>query len=79
MHYRRSTEMNSRYYGFSLMRTLTRGPYSVRYEGSLLYYAIAFRFNRKTFWHGEHSIKYNIYSCEKSYAKKLDSKAREII
>ena len=31
------------------MRTLTRGPYSVRYEGSLLYYGIAFRFNTKAF------------------------------
>ena len=31
------------------MRTLTRGTYSVRYKGSLLYYAIAFRFNTKRF------------------------------
>ena len=28
------TEINSRYYGLLLMRTLTRGPYSVRYKGS---------------------------------------------
>ena len=32
--YRRMTEINSRYYGLSLMRTLTRGPYSVRNKGS---------------------------------------------
>ena len=32
--YRRLTEINSRYYGLSLMRTLTWGPYSVRYKGS---------------------------------------------
>ena len=31
--YRRLIEINSRYYGLSLMRTLTRGPYSVRYKG----------------------------------------------
>ena len=30
--YRRLTEINSHYYGLSLMRTLTRGPYS--YKGS---------------------------------------------
>ena len=35
--YRRLTEINSRYYGLSLMRTPTRGPYSVRYKGSWLY------------------------------------------
>ena len=28
--YRRSTEIKPRYYGLSLMRTLTQGPYSVR-------------------------------------------------
>ena len=28
-YYRRLTEMNSRYYGFPLMRTLTRGTYTV--------------------------------------------------
>ena len=31
------TEINSRYYGLSLVRTLTRGPYSVRYNESWLY------------------------------------------
>ena len=31
---RRLTEINSRYYGLSLMRTPPRGPYSVRYKGS---------------------------------------------
>ena len=35
--YRRLTEIKSRYYGLSLMRTLTRGPYGVRYKGSWLY------------------------------------------
>ena len=30
INYRRLTEVNSRYYGLSVMRTLTRGPYSVR-------------------------------------------------
>ena len=35
--YRRFTEINSRYYGHSLMRTLTRGPHSVRNKGSWLY------------------------------------------
>ena len=30
---RRLTEINSRYYGLSLMRTPPRGPYSVRYKG----------------------------------------------
>ena len=34
--YRRLTEINSRYYGLSLMRTLTRGPCSVRCKGSWL-------------------------------------------
>ena len=34
---RRLTEINSRYYGLSLMRTLTRGPHSVRNKGSWLY------------------------------------------
>ena len=29
------TEINSRYYGLSLMRTLSQGPYSVRFKGSL--------------------------------------------
>ena len=70
--------MNSRYYGFSQMRTLTRGPYSIRYKGS--YYGIAFPFNAKNFVVLSVNIKYNIYSCEKSqYAQKLDSKAHEII
>ena len=32
--YRGLTEKNSRYYGHSLMRTLTRGPYSVSNIGS---------------------------------------------
>ena len=32
--YRRLTEINSRFCGLSLMRTLTRGPYNVCYEGS---------------------------------------------
>ena len=41
-YYRRLTEINSRYYGLSLMRTLPRGPYSVRYKGSLLYKAVHF-------------------------------------
>ena len=31
--YRHLAEINSRYYGLSLMRTLTQGPYSVRYKG----------------------------------------------
>ena len=43
------------------MRTLTRGPYRVRYEGSLLYYAIGFRFNRKTFWYSLYTA-FNITS-----------------
>ena len=34
--YRRLTEINSRYYGLSLMRTLTRGPNSVRNKVSWL-------------------------------------------
>ena len=32
--YKRLTEINSRYYGLSLKRTLTWGPYSVCHEGS---------------------------------------------
>ena len=32
--YRRLTEIDSRCYRLSLMRTLTRGPNSVRYKGS---------------------------------------------
>ena len=36
--YRRLTEINSRYYGLSLMRTRIRGPYSVRYKGSWMYF-----------------------------------------
>ena len=36
--YRGLTEKNSRYYGHSFMRTLTRGPYSVRNEESWLLY-----------------------------------------
>ena len=35
INYRRLTEMNSRYYGLSLMRTLTRGPNGVRNKGSI--------------------------------------------
>ena len=31
------TELNSRYYGLSPQRTLTQGPYSVRYKWSWLY------------------------------------------
>ena len=34
---RHLTELNSRYYGLSLQRTLTQGPYSVRYKWSWLY------------------------------------------
>ena len=34
--YRRLTEINSRYYGLSLIRTLTQGPYSVHNKGSWL-------------------------------------------
>ena len=34
--YRRLTEINFRYYALSLMRTLPRGPSSVRYKGSWL-------------------------------------------
>ena len=34
--YRRLSETNSRYYGLSLKKTLTRGPYSVCHEGSWL-------------------------------------------
>ena len=36
--YKRLTEKNSRCYGLSLMRTLTRGPYSVHYKGRWLYF-----------------------------------------
>jgi len=32
--YRHWTEISSRYYGPSVIRTLTRGPYSVRYNES---------------------------------------------
>ena len=35
--YRHLTEINSRYYGLSLMRTLLRRPYSVCYKRSWLY------------------------------------------
>ena len=35
--YRRLTEINSRYYGLSLIRTLIRSSYSVRNKGSWLY------------------------------------------
>ena len=35
--YRQLTEINSCYYGLSVMRTLTRGPNSVRHKGSWLY------------------------------------------
>ena len=34
IYYRYLTEINSRYYGLSLVRTLTRGPYIVRCKGS---------------------------------------------
>ena len=34
MNCRRLTDINCRYYGFLLMRTLTQGPYSVRDKGS---------------------------------------------
>ena len=34
--YRHLTDINSRYYGLSLKRTLTQGPYSVCHEGSWL-------------------------------------------
>ena len=37
INYRRLTEINSRYYGLSLQRTLTSGPHSVHYKGSWLY------------------------------------------
>ena len=46
--YRRLTEIKSRYYGLSLMRTLTRGPYGVRYKGSWLYSLSAWHL--KSFW-----------------------------
>ena len=36
--YRRLTEINSRYYGLSLLRTLTRSPEGVRNKGSCLYH-----------------------------------------
>ena len=36
--YKRLTEKNSRCYGLSLMRTLTRGPYSVHYKGRWLHF-----------------------------------------
>ena len=32
------TEINSRYYGLSLVKTLTRGPYTVRFKGSWLFF-----------------------------------------
>ena len=43
--YRCLTEINSRYYGLSLMRTLTQGPYSVRFKGSWLHeeFAVSLR------------------------------------
>ena len=44
------------------MRTLTRGPYSVRYKGSLLYYGIDFRFNTKNFLVSGVNIALNITS-----------------
>ena len=34
INYRRLTEINSRYYGLSLVRTLTCGPEGVRNKGS---------------------------------------------
>ena len=34
INYTRSTEINSHYYRLSQMRTLTQGPYSVRYKRS---------------------------------------------
>ena len=34
---RRLTGINSRHYGLSLKRTLTRGPYSLRYKGTVLF------------------------------------------
>ena len=34
INYRRLTEMNFRYYELSLKRTLTRGPFNVRYKES---------------------------------------------
>ena len=37
--YRCLIEINSGYYGLSLIRTLTEVPYSVRYKGSCLYSA----------------------------------------
>ena len=41
--YRRLTEINSRYYGLSFLRTLTRGPESVRNRGSSLFTQTLFR------------------------------------
>ena len=32
--YKRLTEINSPYYGLPLKRTVTRGPYRVRYKGT---------------------------------------------
>ena len=37
MNYRRLTEIDSRYYGLSLLRRLTCGPECVRNKGSSLY------------------------------------------
>ena len=34
INYRRLTEINFRYYGLSLMKTLTQAPYSVHFKGS---------------------------------------------
>ena len=34
--YKRLTEINSPYYGLPLKRTVTRGPYRVRYKGTWL-------------------------------------------
>ena len=36
INYRRLTEINSRFYGLAVMRTLSGGPYSVRNKGSWL-------------------------------------------
>ena len=44
MNYRRLTEIFSRYYGLSLLRTLTRSPEGVRNNGSSLYVAVIFFF-----------------------------------
>ena len=40
INYRCLTETHSRYYGLSLMRTLTRGPYSVRWKRCWLYWLL---------------------------------------